>query len=123
MSRVTLTPVAINRIGTGVGTTAIMARTAFTADQIQFKNTGKEFIVVERAVSSTSSITIHTNVTEDGLVLPDVVHAMAAGDSTVQTKLIGPFPTADYNQSDGYVHVDSDSTDDTIAVYSLTAVD
>ena len=123
MSRVTLTPVEINRLGTGTGATPIMGRTAFTADQVQFKNTGKEFIVVERAVAATSSITIHTNVVEDGLTLPDVVHSMAAGDGTVQTKLIGPFPTADYNQNDGYVYVDSDSTDDTIAVYSLTAVD
>lgn len=120
MSRVTLTPVAVARASADVDP---LTRTAFTADQVQFKNTGKEFIIVERAVASTSTITIHTNVVEDGLTLPNVTHAMAAGDSTVQTKVIGPFPKADYNQTDGYVYVDSDSTDDTISVHSLTPVD
>lgn len=120
MSRVELTPVVTARKATDV---AAVTRTAFTADQIQFKNTGKEIAVVERAVALTSTITIHTNVVEDGLTLPNVTHAMVAGDVTVQTKVIGPFPTADYNQSDGMVYIDSDSTDDTIAVYSVTPVD
>jgi hypothetical protein len=62
-------------------------------------------------------------VSKDGLTLPDLTVAMAAGDSTEQFKPVGPFPTADYNQAGGWVEVTSDDADDMIAVMTVTPVD
>lgn len=111
-----LTPVTITR------DTAAMALTAIGVGGIKFKNTGKEILLVSRAVAATSTITIATGGTQDGLAIADRTVAMAAGDSTIQEKLLGPFPTNIYNGSEGYITVTStDTTNDKAAVFTFNA--
>lgn len=117
MARAEVTVNTLNR-----APTAVNSYIDIGTDGVKFKNTGKEFIIVKRDQASTSTITISTNVTIDGLALPDLTVAMAAGDSAVQEKILGPFPTQYYNQEGGYVHVDSDDSDDMIYVGKLVAV-
>lgn len=116
MAATILTPVVISRVP------SVISWTDLGAEGIQFKNTGKEFVVIRRDQASTSTITFATSYTYDNLPLPDLTVAMAAGDSTEQFKPVGPFPTDKYNGSDGYLKVTSDDSNDMIAVFSLSAV-
>lgn len=102
---------------------AVLTWTDLGTDGLKFKNTGKEVVIIRRDAAATSTVTIQTNVSKDGLDLPDLTVAMAAGDSVEQFKPVGPFPTADYNQTGGWVQLTSDDSNDMIAVVSVTAVD
>lgn len=97
--------------------------TALGADGQKFKNTGKEIVIISRTANAVTDVTIHTNKTKDGVVLPDLVFALAAGNVTRQFKFCGPFPTARYNQTGGYLEVTSAEATDTVAVMQMTAVD
>lgn len=118
MAMAEVTPQTVARTGAST-----ITWTDLGADGLKFKNTGKEIIIIRRDQASTSTVTIATNVSKDGLTLPNLTVAMAAGDVTEQFKPVGPFPTADYNQTGGWVQITSDDSDDMLAVLSVTAVD
>lgn len=118
MARTEITPTALGRAdGSAITWTDI------GADGVKFRNTGKEFILLRRDQAAASAVTVSTNFSQDALDLPDLSIALAAGDATEQFEAYGPFPTSYYNQTGGYVHVDSDDSDDMIAVFQLTPVD
>lgn len=117
MARAEVTVNTLNR-----APTAVNSYTDIGADGVKFKNTGKEFIIVKRDAASTSTITITTPITIDGLAVTDLTVAMAAGDSAVQEKILGPFPTQYYNNEGGYVYVSSTDANDMIWVGKLVAV-
>lgn len=96
--------------------------TALGADGQKFKNTGKEIVIISRTASATGNVTIHTNKTKDGVVLPDLVFALAAGNVTRQFKFCGPF-TKTYKQTGGFVEITSSEATDTVAVLQMTPVD
>lgn len=97
--------------------------TAIGADGQKFKNTGKEIVIISRTAAATGNVTIHTNKTKDGVVLPDLVFALAAGNVTRQFKFCGPFPRDRYNQSGGFLEITSSEATDTVAVLQMTPVD
>ena len=97
--------------------------TALGADGQKFKNTGKEIVIISRTANATTNVTIHTNKTKAGVVLPDLVFALAAGNVTRQFKFAGTFPTERYNQYGGWLEVTSAEATDTIAVLQVTTVD
>ena len=84
----------------------------------EFRNTGNEFLMVANAnVGAARTVSFVVQKKIDG-VTPDA-REVEVGAST--TMLIGPFPRAIYNDSDGYVQVTySDSAADlTVQAFSL----
>jgi hypothetical protein len=67
-----------------------------------FTNDGKTMIQVLNTGGSTT-LTIQTPGTVDGLAITDRTVVIPA---TTGNKYIGPFPTTQYNQSDGKVYLD-----------------
>ena len=93
------------------------AYTAANADGHSVTNDGKRtFVHVNNGSGSEVTITIDTPGTVDGLAISDREVAVPAGEE----RMIGPFPTDWYNQSDGTVHVDySDTTSVTIGAFKV----
>ena len=65
-------------------------------------NDGRIILEVNNTSGGSLNVTVGTPGVVDGLAVADLVVAVAAG----ATRLIGPFPPAIYNQSDGTVQVD-----------------
>ncbi|MBU0846543.1 hypothetical protein KKH23_05085 [Patescibacteria group bacterium] len=79
----------------------------------EFANTGSEFIHVKNDDGSSHTVTIETVATVDGLAVADRDLAVPAGED----RMIGPFPTGTYNDSDGKAQLTYDAvTSVTIAV-------
>ena len=108
------TEITVNTLGRSTSGTTI-SDVVIPADGIKFKNDGKTFLLLRNTHSSTNEATIVTGATLDGLAVSDLAITMAAGDSTNQVILKGPFPTTVYNQTDGYVHVDAGTADEIYA--------
>lgn len=97
-----------------------MARTALTVQQIvrtglnatfaaadgtnqnQFANDGRTYLHVKNGGGSSINVTIDTPGSVDGLAVSNLVVAVPNGGE----RIIGPFPTNIYNQTDGNVYVD-----------------
>lgn len=112
-----------------------MARTALTSQQVSragiiptysavthpdgnsFINVDeRNFIHVKNGSGGSLTVTVQTPITIDSLAVTDLTVSIAAGAE----KLIGPFPLAYYNQTDGHVYIDySTGTSITIAVLRL----
>lgn len=83
----------------------------------KFENTGNEFVHIKNTDTSSHTVTVATSATVDGLAVADRAVAIPASEE----RMIGPFPTSVYNDSDGFVQLTYSSvTSMTIAV--LTAV-
>lgn len=79
------------------------AYSAANADGHSVVNDGKlTFVHVKNGSGSSINVTIATPGSVDGNAIADKVVAVPAGEE----RIIGPFPTSWYNQSDGTVHVD-----------------
>lgn len=93
--------------------------TAANGDGHYFSNDGKRtFIHVVNGDASDNTVTIQTPATADSLAITDRTVVVTAGEE----RMIGPFPTQYYNQSDGTVYVDhSNTTSGTIAAIKLPA--
>jgi hypothetical protein len=89
--------------GTGL-TVSLVAGNA--TDHHSFDNItgGDVFLMVVNGGGGSINVTIYTaqTLTSQNLTVQDVVVAVGAG----VTKMIGPFPTTTFNQSDGKVYVD-----------------
>ena len=101
MARTALTPVSVTRSGLA------LPATPAPATDLKFVNTGAELLIV----SSVGGCTVTLNVAKkvDGQQPAAKTVAVGAG----VTKIIGPFPTAAYNQAGGVVNIDLDTTTDT----------
>jgi hypothetical protein len=66
------------------------------------RNTGKERLIVKNGGVGSINVTIATPKTLGGLSVGEQIVAVAAG----KTKVIGPFDSDIYNQSDGSVNID-----------------
>ncbi len=95
---------------------AAQAGTTGQADGHKFANNGKTYLRVTKA-TATGDITIQTPKKILGLDLEEQVISFEIDD----VKLIGPFPTNVFNQSDGTVWIDYEATETqwTVEVYSL----
>lgn len=97
-ARTVVTPQELSRAGI---TPTYNAATASDGDA--FSNDGHTFVQVLNAAGAPINLTIQTPGTVDGLAVTDRVVAVPA---TTGNKMIGPFPTAMYNQSNGQVYLD-----------------
>lgn len=90
---------------------------AANADGHSIVNEGKKtWLEVLNGGAGSINVTIQTPGTIDGLAVADRVIAVGAG----ARKKIGPFPVAEYNQSDGAVYVDfSDVASVTVGAFIL----
>jgi hypothetical protein len=97
MARTALAVQEINRDGLDP------AQTAANADGHSVVNDGKRTMVhVLNGGVGSINVTFKTPGAVDGNEVSDRVEAVGAGAD----KIFGPFPAADYNQSDGTLHVD-----------------
>lgn len=94
MAQLVITP--INRLGV-LSTTAGVAATATTGDT--FPNDGNTFIEVLNGSGASINVTITPVRTVDGQIPAAKVIAVAAAARA----MIGPFATADYNDTNGLV--------------------
>lgn len=67
----------------------------------KFKNTGRQFVVVDETNGSSRDLTFKTQNTVDGQDVNDRTVTVGAN----ATALIGPFPTDIYNNSDDYLEI------------------
>jgi hypothetical protein len=82
----------------------------------EFANNGKTFLHVKNGGGSSINVTIPTPGSVDGLAVAERIVAVAAGAE----KMMGPFPTATYNQAGGLVYVDlSDATSVTLDAFRI----
>jgi len=82
---------------------------ADTTDGNSFPNDGRTFIRVVNDTAGAVVVTIQTPGEVDGQAIGDRTVSLTA---TTGDKMIGPFPPAYYNQSDGSVYVDVDDACD-----------
>lgn len=71
-----------------------------------FANTGYEFVEVNNASGSSITVTLDITKTVDGAAVTDPTVTVADG----VTKIIGPFPTSLYNDSNSRVKVTCSAT-------------
>ena len=76
---------------------------AQTTDGNSFPNDGNTYIEVKNTTATACTVTIQEPETVDGLAVADRTVSVPG---TTGDKVIGPFPPARYNQSDGSVYVD-----------------
>jgi hypothetical protein len=81
-----------------------------------FPNTGHEYLVVKNGSASPITVTLDIKQTVDGQTVTDPTVTIAAGAS----KIIGPFPTGIYNDTNGRVGV-TYSAVTTVNVIALAA--
>ena len=93
MATLTVTPITRSGIA--------LPSTAAGASGDVFTNTGKEALIVNNGGGVDTTVTITTPCTVDGLAVGD--RTVTVGASA--TKIIGPFPTGYYNNTDGQVAV------------------
>lgn len=67
----------------------------------EFANTGKEFIHLKNGDGSPMTVTIVTQITVDAQAVGDRAVVVGAGEE----RIIGPFPSAEYNDSGGLVQL------------------
>lgn len=91
-----LTQVTIDR-ATGLNFTAEAA--AGGGDS--FTNDGKQFLYIKNGGGSPITLTVVTQQQVDGLAVADKTYTIGAGEEW----MIGPFPTATYNDSNGRVQL------------------
>ena len=90
---------------------------AATSGGDEFVNTGAEYVEIINGSAATIVVTIDTPNTVDGLAIADRVISILAGE----TRKIGPFPTATYNDSAAKVQITYDGvTTLTIGVFALS---
>lgn len=90
--------------------------TAANADGDSFKNNGRVVLHAKNGSGAPITATIQTPGTVDGLAVSDRTVAIPAGEE----RIMGVFPPADYNQSNGEVYVDySDVTSLTVAALRI----
>jgi hypothetical protein len=110
MARSALTAQTISRAGVKPSYTAV------NSDGNYFANNGREFLHVKNGSGSSINATVQTPGTVDGLGISDLIVAVPAGEE----RMIGPFPSGVYNQTDGTTYVDwSAATSVTAAVLLL----
>lgn len=86
------------------------------ADGNSFANNSRVVLHAKNGSGSPITVTVKTPGTVDGLAVADRTVAIPAGEE----RIMGVFPPADYNQSDGSVHVDySDVTSLTVAALRI----
>lgn len=96
----------------GLLTVADAARTgidmtgAAAAAGDHFPNTGKEVLFVTNGDSGSHSVTVAVQKQVDGQAATPRTVAVAAG----KTFAVGPFPTDDYNDADGFVQLSYSAT-------------
>lgn len=74
---------------------------ACTAGGDEFVNTGDEFIHIKNAAIDAQTVTIEVQKTVDSLAVTDRAVAIPAGEE----RMIGPFPTATYNDGDDAIQL------------------
>lgn len=97
MPTVTLTPVAASRT-TPVVITAAAGTAVVSGNDYVFANDGNSRLVILNSANSTT-VTIATPGTVDGLAIADRTYTVASSANVVA----GPFPTAIYNNNSGQV--------------------
>lgn len=106
---------------TGRSVTEQLVAAAAAGNGNKFFNDGKTFVRIKNASASPITVTINTPGTVYGQALADLTVTIAAtGDGDgLDFQDIGPFTTT-FNQSDGYVWVDTSlATSITIGAYRL----
>lgn len=102
-----LSPLSVTRAGTTLAT----ASAAGGGDS--FLNTGTEMLYVANGGVGSITVTIAVQTTVDGQAVPGRTVTVSNG----VTKLIGPFPTPNYNDANGLVQISySGVTSVTVAV-------
>lgn len=81
--------------------------TPVAADDLYFNNDGQTLLLIRNQGGAPDTVTIVTPVTVGGLALADVAFVVA--NDAIES-VIGPFPAALFNQTDGTVHVDVTTT-------------
>lgn len=71
------------------------------ASAMEFANTGAQFLYVDNQNASSCVITVTTPNQVDGNDIADLVLTLL----TTEKRLMGPFPTGTYNDSDGLVQL------------------
>jgi len=106
------TPIAVNTIiRTSDGLLEAMDA---AAAEMEFANSGKEFIICKNASGNPLDLVAITQKTVDGLVVANLTINIATGE----TRLIGPFPMDIYNDASGLVQLTLDEISTvTIDVY------
>ena len=104
MSRVALTIQQITRNANGLSVT--FAAPASTQLSIP-SNDGRMYLELKNTGSATQTVTVQTPGTVSGLAIAELT---AEVPITSGDKIIGPFPPALFNQSDGSVYVDLTAT-------------
>jgi len=114
MARVALTVQQIGRDGSGLAVT----NPAPASTQLSIPNNdGRMFLEVKNTGATTQTVTVQTPGQVAGL---DVADLVATIPPTSGDRMIGPFPTSVFNQSDGSVYVDlSATTTMTVACFRL----
>ncbi len=112
MARTALVPANVSRSG------LTLPATAAPVTDLKFVNTGCELLIVSASAGCTVTLNVAKKV--DGQQPAAKAVAVGAGE----TKIIGPFPTAAYNQAGGVVNIDLDTktgvTIDVVNVPGLT---
>lgn len=113
MSRVAITVQQIDRDTNGLSAT----HTAPSSTELSIPNNdGREFLDVKNT-GVTLTVTVQTPGNVGGLAVAEYVATISA---TTGDHMLGPFPPAIFNQSDGSVYVDiSVSTTMTVACFRL----
>ncbi len=114
MSRVALTVQQIDRASSGLSAT----HTAPSSTQLSIPNNdGRMFVNVKNTGATTQTVTVQTPGQVAGL---DVAELVCTVPPTTGDIMVGPFPPAAFNQSDGAVYVDlSASTTMTVGCFRL----
>jgi len=82
----------------------------------EYSNTGNEMLLIENGSASPITLTVPTPYTVDGLDVDDREITIPAGES----HLLGPFPQAYYNDTNGKVQLEySAHADVSVAVIGL----
>jgi hypothetical protein len=111
-----LTIATISRDGVDIAATDVPA-TVTTGDT--WANTGGEFFYVNNGSGSSINVTFDIQATVDGQAVADRVVAVGAGIA----KVIGPFPTGQYNDGSGLAKATCSAvTTVTVAVFKFTPV-
>ncbi len=105
MARVAVTVAAVRRSGNNITTLP----NAADAQGHYMDNDGRTFLVINNANAGTVVVTVQTPRTVDGLAVAELTLSMGAGTRWI----LGPFPTATFNQSGsdrGRIYIDFDIT-------------
>ncbi len=115
MARTQITPQKLSRDGDTPVSVLI------GADGVAILNRkGNVFLRAVNVDTSSVVLTFVIPTTVDGQAVADRTVTIAADASPGDERYIGPFPTAFYNQSGGYVNIDADTADKvSVEVFAL----